>query len=276
MGWYTCRNCKHEFHSGLFNITYCPKCWSKFSQIFGVLKFLGKILIIPVLVLLIMRCAAPDLQKTILSSTAAAIDSTTLYAYSKDAYLESIIRGRQEHSFYTITRNTPYYSSILSGTRLEETEPMGVLPNGVVVELRSIIRRGENVWVPAFFYVQDKPQQAFALFPRNWDDNVRVFNRDERVSSIRAQYENTVKNNFELRQVLPDQEKEFRERYNDYYKIRDIGGDDMFFYAPRADRSRINNIHSYFLNANNLNMVILQADREWKRPDLVINKQEGE
>jgi len=276
---YTCRYCNHSFDTGFLNEKYCkkhcPKCWSKFSQISGVLKSIIKIMIIPGIAMLLLNFASPGIHGKILSSAFAALDTTTLYAYSKDAYLESIIRGRQQQRFFTITKETPCYSSMLSRKELETAKPLGVLPQRVVVELRSIIRRGENVWCPAFFYIKDKPQQAFVLFPRNWEENISVYDKDARVKAIRNNYETLVKKNFALMEVKPENEKDYKEKYNDYYKVRDIG-DKTFFYAPKTDKSQIDNIHSYYLNANSINMVILQTDKEWKRPELVINKTEAE
>jgi len=271
MGWYECRTCKHNYHSGFLNITYCPKCWGKFSQIAHMLKKTFKITIAPFIVLLIVSLSSPFLFGKIITGTAAALDTTTLYVYSKDAYLESIINGQQQQRFFSITKETPYYSSILSGARLENTEPLGVLPTKTVVELRSVIRRGENVWIPVFFYIEDKPQQAFALFSRNWEQSVTPYDWYARVMEINTMYETVVKKNFQLMQVEQKDEKSYREKYNDYYKVKGMRGN-VYFYAPKTDKSRIDNIHSYYLNTNNINMVILQADKEWVRPELVINK----
>jgi len=276
---YICRSCKHEYDTGFLNekccIRHCPKCWGKFSQIRDIISRTFKILILPFVVVLIIRCGSPVTYEKIVTVTAAALDTTTLYAYSKDAYLESIIHGRQEQRFYTISSETPYYSSILSRAKLENAEPLGMLPANVVVELRNVIRKGEDVWIPAFFYIKDKPQQAFALFPRDWEKNVSAYDRYAKVKAIKNNYETMIKKNFELMEVKPANEKDYKEKYNDYFKVRDIG-DGTFFYAPRTDKSKIDTIHSYHLSANNINMVILQADKEWERPELVINKTEAE
>jgi hypothetical protein len=232
-------------------------------------------MILPVIAVVIIRFSLPHLYGRLYKGAAAALDITTLYSYSKDAYLESIILGRQETRYFTITQQTPYYSSILSGKKLENTEPLGVLPEKAAVELRNVIRKGEHVWIPAFFYVGDKPQQAFALFPRDWEDNVSIFDWYSSETAIRTKYETVVKENFELMEVKPEDEEGYKEKYNDYYKVRDIGGQ-TFFYAPRTDKSQIDKIHSYYLNANNINMVILQTDLEWERPELAILKTEAE
>jgi len=275
---YTCRYCKHTFDTGFFNEktckNHCPKCWSKGKQIFSMIGKIIKTLILPAIAVVILHFAFPDLYSKIFSSAAAALDSTTLYAYSKDAYLESIIRGRQQQRFYVISKETPYHSSILSKAELDSAEPLGTLPGKAVVELRSAIRRGENVWVPAFFYIKDKPQQAFVLFPRDWEKNVSVYDWNARIKAIRTTYQTTVKKNFELMEVKPEDEKDYKEKYNDYYKVKDIG-EQTFFYAPKTDKTQIDTIHSYYLNANNINMVILQTDKEWERPELVINKTEA-
>ena len=276
---YTCRYCNHTFDTGFFNEKtckkQCPKCWGKFSQISGVIKKIIKIMILPVIAMVILRFAAPIIYHRVLSNAAAVLDTTTLYAYSKDAYLESVIHGRQQQRFFTITKETPYYSSMLSKTKLETAEPLGKLPARVVVELRGLIRRGENVWVPAFFYVKDKPQQALLLFPRDWEKNISDYDWDARVKTIGAAYEAYVKSNFKLMEVKPENEKEYKEKYNDYFKVKDIGSK-TFFYAPKTDKSKIDNIHTYYMSANNINMVILQTDKEWTRPALVITKPEAE
>jgi hypothetical protein len=231
-------------------------------------------MILPVIAMVILKFASPGIYGRIISSAAAVLDTTTLYTYSKDAYLESIIRGRQQQRYFTITGQTPYYSSMLSKQKLKTAEPLGVLPEKAAVELRGLIRRGENVWVPAFFYIKDKPQQAFLLFPRDWEKNVSAYDWDASVNAIKTEYETLVRKNFSLMEVDPDEEKEYREKYNDYYKVKDIGSN-TFFYAPKTEKSQIDNIHTYYLNANNINMVILQTDKEWVRPEFVIIKPES-
>jgi hypothetical protein len=265
MASYTCRNCNHVFDSGFFNTVYCPKCWKKFSQIGGVIKKILKISIPLVIIFLIFSYAAPNLYKRIISHITAALDSTTLYTYSKDAYLESVIRGRQENRYYLIAAEVPYYSSILSRAKLNAGEPLGALSAKTAVELGTAIRRGAEVWIPVSFYVKDKPQQAFALFPRDWEKMVSVYNWDTEVKKIRETYQTFVKKNFELMEVQPKDEKEYKEKYNDYFKVRDIG-DTTFFYAPRTDKSQIDAVYSYYLNRESVNMVLLQADSTWKRP----------
>jgi len=275
---YTCRYCKHTFNTGFFNEKtckdHCPKCWNKGKQIFIMIGRIIKIMILPVIAVVILRFASPGLYSRIFSNAAAALDSTTLYAYSKDAYVENIIHGRQEQRFYVISEETPYHSSMLAKTEINSAEPLGILPEKAIVELRSVIRRGENVWVPAFFYIKDKPQQAFVLFPRDWEKNVSVYDWNARVKAIKTTYQTLVKNNFKLMEVEPEDEKDYKEKYNDYYKVKDIG-EETFFYAPKTDKSQIDTIHSYYLNVNNINMVILQTDKEWERPELVINKTEA-
>ncbi len=201
------------------------------------------------------------------------MDSTTLYAYSKDAYMESIFRGRQQNRYFVIKKAVPYYSSIISKAKLNSTEPLGELSEKVVVELGSAIRRGEDVWIPVTFYLKEKPQQAFALFPRDWEKNVTVYDWNERVNSIRKTYESTVKRNFQLMEVEQADEKDYKEKYNDYYKVKDIG-ENTFFYAPKTDKSQIDAIHSYYIKRENINMVILQADKTWERTALEIKKTE--
>jgi hypothetical protein len=209
----------------------------------------------------------------VISHTTATLDSTTLYAYSKDAYLESVIRGRQDNRYYLITAEVPYYSSIFSRAKLNTVEPLGVLPAKTAVELGTAIRRGAEVWIPISFYIKDKPQQAFALFPRDWDKMVSVYNWDTEIAKIRETYQTYVKKNFELMEVQPKNEKDYKEKYNDYYKVRDIG-DATYFYAPRTYKSKIDAAYAYYLNRESINMVLLQADSTWKRPVFENNKTE--
>jgi hypothetical protein len=282
MGWYTCRKKEHEYHSGILNRTYCPVCYHRrwqWSDIWGVI---WKLIVVLGIAMTILFFAARPLFQRIVNTTIAVLDSTTLYAYSKDAYVESILRGRQGHGYFLITEDTPFYSSILSRERLEDAEPMGILPDGVIVEFRGIIRRGQDVWMPVFFYVQDKPQQAFALFPRNWEDNAQPVDRNEKIEAIKAEYENFVKTEFkdQIVAVPRDEEKDFKEKFNDFFKINDISEDDFVFYAPLTEKSMIDNIRTYYLNRNNMNMEILQTyiDEEtgvvWKRPEFVIPRTE--
>jgi hypothetical protein len=275
MAWYKCNKCGYEYHSGFFSPKWCkcPKCWSKFSQVFGVIKTVLKLAVPAAILMAILGKVYPPGYANIFSYAAAALDSTTLYAYSKDAYLESIIHGRQTSRYFVIAKAVPYYSSIVSKAALDSAEPLGELAPGVVVELGSVIRKGEDVWIPVSFYLQEKPQQAFALFPRDWEENATVYDWNERVSGIAAAYTSTVKNNFQLMEVAPEDEKAYREKYNDYYKVKDIGSN-TFFYAPKTDKSKIDAIHSYYLNRESINMVILQADTEWERPALEIIKTE--
>jgi DNA-directed RNA polymerase subunit RPC12/RpoP len=272
--WYKCKNCGHEWHGGFFvhsGFAQCPKCWSKFLQVTGVIKKIIKIAILPGIAFVIIFFAFPALLNRISSHGLAALDSTTLYNYSKDAYLESVIRGRQKERFYQISNETPYYTAILSGQKLASTEPLGILPGKVIVELGSVIRKGGNAWLPASFYVQEKPQQAFALFPRDWEAEVAVYDWNTTVENIKKIYVSTITKNFELMEVEPVNEKDYKEKYNDYYKVREIG-DGTFFYAPKTDKNQIDAIYSYYLSMNNKRMVILQTDKEWERPALEIKK----
>jgi len=244
-----------------------------FLQIFGIIK---KLVILGVIVagsMYLFRLASPGLYAIIKGRALSVLDSTTLYAYSKDTYLESIIHGHRNINLYTITKETPYYISMMPKDKLENTGPLGVLPPNVVVELRDVIRKGENVWSPAFFFLGEKPQHVYALFPREWEQNVKIFDNEKTIASFKAEYETFVKKNFQLMEVKVEDEKEYKEKYNDYYMIRGIKGDNHF-YAPRTDRSKINKAYSYFLNQNNINMVMLQTDKEWARPALVLGTTE--
>jgi hypothetical protein len=274
--WYKCNTCGHEWHGGFFvhsGYAQCPKCWSKFSQVTGIIKKIIKIAILPGIAFAIIYFAYQPLINKIKSHSLAALDSTTLYNYSKDAYLESVIRGRKKERFFEISNETPYYASILSGKKLADAEPLGVLPKKTIVELGSVIRKGGEVWIPASFYVKDKPQQAFALFPRDWEAEVSVFDWDTTIENIKKIYVSTIKKNFELMEVEPVNEKDYKEKYNDYYKVREIG-DETFFYAPKTDKHQIDAIYSYYLSMNNKRMAILQADKEWERPVFEIKKTE--
>jgi len=273
MASYTCPYCNHVFDSGFFKTTRCPKCWSKFSQIGGVIKTIIKAAVPIAVVMIIVKCASPAGYTKIVSHTTAVLDSTTLYAYSKDAYLESVIRGRQKNRHYLLAAEIPYYPSILSRAKLNTVEPLGILPAKTAVELGTAVRRGAEVWLPVSFYIKDKPQQAFALFPRDWEKTVSVYDWDAEVKKLREAYQISVQKNFELMEVQPKDEKDYKEKYNDYYKVRDIG-DKTFFYAPRTDKSRIDAVYSYYLNRESINMVLLQADSTWKRPAYEYNKTE--
>jgi len=127
----TCRYCNHTFNTGFFNKNtwkkQCPKCWNKGKQIFSMIGRIIKIMILPVIAVVILYFASPGLYGRIFSRAAAALDSTTLYAYSKDAYVENIIHGRQEQRFYVISKETPYHSSMLAKTEINSTKPLGIL-----------------------------------------------------------------------------------------------------------------------------------------------------
>jgi|GEM_PF-3553150 len=277
MEWLKCRTCGHTFNSGFLKINYCPKCWRWYTQIGGIIKKLIILGIVAAVVMTILKYAAPGIRDKVTNTTLAAVDTTMLFSYSKDAYLESIIRGRLEDRFWTIHRTErPYYTSILPRARVEDAEPLGKLPAGVVVELRSAIRRGEHVWIPASFYAGEKLLHAFVLFPRDWEETVRVFDMEPRIAAIKTQYERFVRNNFKLMEVKPADEKEYIEKYNDYFKVKEIMRGENYFYAPKTDKAHIDKAYAYFLNPNNINMVILQTDKEWKRPDLVLTPAEEE
>jgi len=274
MKWYTCSSCKHQFNSGFSRIKFCPKCWKKSTQIGKVIKRVILFTIFVIGPIIALTHFLPKIGNRIVTTSYAALDTTMLFGYSKDAYLESIIRGRLEEKYYTIRSEKKYYTSMLPHARVETTEPAGTIPANVVVELQSVIRRGEHVWVPASFYTGEKLQHAFILFPRDWEDTVRVFDWDKRVAAIKEQYERTIRRNFELKEVKPADEKEFQERYNDYFKVKEIMKGDNYFYAPKKDKYFIDKTYSYYLNPKNISMVILQTDKQWVRPELVITQAE--
>jgi len=257
----------------------------------------------------ILHCAAPELNKQITTSTVAALDTTMLFGFSKDAYLESIIRGRLEDKYYTIRQERPFYTSIIPHAKIEVTEPMGTIPANKVVELRSEIRRGEHVWIPASFYVGEKMQHAFVRFPREWNNLATKYDWDKRVEGLEADYENYIVINFKdiLKAVNPDDEKEVQDKYNDYYRVKDVsisgqklvdftaGGvrhrnliprdindkniardKEYYLYAPKTEKKLLDSVWTYFLHPNNINMVIMQTDNEWKREEFNIKKSEEE
>jgi len=272
-----------------------------------VLKKVGIVVITAGIVLGIMHCAVPEIRQKVTDTAIAAVDPTMLYAFSKDAYLESIIRGRLEDKYYTIRQERPYYTSMIPHARVETTEPRGFIPANKVIELRSEIRRGEHVWIPASFYVGEKLQHAFVRFPRDWESAVNKYDWDKRVEEIKTGYENFVLVSFKdiLKAVRPEDEKDIQDRYNDYYRVKEIevkgsklldltvGGvrhrnliprditdkavvrdGDYYLYAPKTEKKLLDNVWTYFLNPNNINMVIKQTDNEWKRPEFDLGKAE--
>ena len=281
MAWYKCSSCGHTFNSGFFKNYSCTKCYGFALGLGGLIK---KVIITAAIiagVMFILNKAIPSIGEKATTTTLAALDTTMLFSYSKDAYLESLIRGRLDNKFYTIYRTErPYYSAILAHSRVETAEPVGVLPAGAVVELRSAVRRGEHVWIPASFYVGEKLKHAFVLFPREWEEAVRVFEWDPAVLKIKAEYEKVIRANFKLMEVKASEEKEYQEKYNDYFKVREIvrevKDEKIYFYAPKTDKAKIDKVYAYYLNPNNISMVIMQTDKEWQRPALVIHEPEEE
>jgi hypothetical protein len=260
----------------LFVEKWCPKCRGPVSQTFRFIKGLIKFLIIPVIVIAIMTCAAPSLSERIMYGTVSAVDITTLYAYSKDAYFESIIHGGKGLQYYTTKAELPYYSSIVSHEQLEGKEPLGILPKGVLVQLRSEIRRGGDVWIPAFFYVQEKPYQAFVLFPRDWEANVTLFEGwDDKVTGIKGVYTKYIDTHFEVLKWTEAEERANKEKYNDYFKVKGIGPAQVY-YAPKTDKAQIDRIYAYYMNPNSISMVLLQTDKEWVRPEFSLNNKTEE
>ena len=274
MKWYTCGTCNHQFNSGFSRIKYCPKCWKKSTQIGKVFKRVILFAIFVVGPIIALVHFIPDIGNRVKTTSYAALDTRMLFGYSKDAYLESIIRGRLTENYYTTRSEKKYYTSILPHARVETTEPAGTIPANVVVDLQSVIRRGEHVWIPASFYKGEKIHHAFILFPRDWEDTVRTFDKEKRVTAIKEQYERTIRRNFELKEVKPADETDFQERYNDYFKVREIMKGENCFYAPKKDKYLIDKAYSYFLNPKNIDMVILQTDKEWVRPELDLTRAE--
>jgi hypothetical protein len=277
MAWYKCNKCGYEYNSGFTspNFCKCPKCWEFTDQVSAIAKPLGKAAIPVIIFLVVYLIASPTGFEKMISYPAAVLDSTTLYAYSKEAYLESVIHGRRMERFFVINKTVPYYSSIVPKEKLISTRPLGEFQEKVIVELGSVIRKGEDAWIPVTFYLKEKPQQAFALFPRNWEETVTVYNWYDRVKAIRAEYETTVKENFELTEVTRKESTEFREKHNDYFRIDEMGYD-TFFYAPKTQKAKLDAVYAYYLNSENINMVILQADTTWERPALELVKKTEE
>ena len=281
MAWYKCSRCGHMFNSGFFKNYSCTKCYGFTLGLGGLIKTVVITAAIIAGVMFILNKAIPPIGEKVNTTALAALDTTMLFSYSKDAYLEGLIRGRLDNKFYTIQKTErPYYTAMLANARVESAEPVGVLPAGVVVELRSAVRRGEHVWIPASFYVGKKLEHAFVLFPREWEEAVSVFEWDPAVLKIKAEYEKVIRANFKLMEVKASEEKEYQEKYNDYFKVREIvrevKEEKIFFYAPKTDKAKIDKVYAYYLNPGNISMVIMQTDKGWERPALVINEPEGE
>jgi len=138
-----------------------------------------RVIIITVLAVIvplgIIYYVSPDLGSTVAASAFSAVNTTTLYKYSKDVYLDSIIHGSVRVFDYKTSKETPYYSAIITKDKLEETEPAGVLPVDSNIELRSYFAMNnkeedeeeeENIWTQIFFLnEEEKPQYAYVLLP---------------------------------------------------------------------------------------------------------------
>jgi len=149
-----------------------------FKGIFFVFAFLFTVKILRIIVisvlavfvpLIVMGAVSPDLGEAAANTALSAVNSTTLYKYSKDVYLDSIIHGSVRVADYTVADETPYFSSVVSRDKLENAEPLGVLPAKTDIELRRLYSENkeeeEDAWVEVFFTNEDKPQYAYILLP---------------------------------------------------------------------------------------------------------------
>jgi len=152
--------------------------WGLLKIIFGSFIFLFSAKIVRVIVITVLAVivpltiiyyVSPDLGGAVAASALSAANTTTLYKYSKDVYLDSIIHGSVRVFDYKTSKETPYFSAIITKDKLEETEPVGVLPVNSEIELRSYFAMNdedEEIWTQVFFLnEEEKPQYAYALLP---------------------------------------------------------------------------------------------------------------
>ena len=162
-------------------------------KIIRVITITALIIFVP---LIIMYFVSPGLGETASYIALSAVNSTNLYNYSKDIYLDSIIHGNLRVFDYTTQREMPYYSLVVPVDKLEDTEPLGYLPVNSDVVFRSVFETkkknkkinkeendeetgevkeigedketGEdekNVWVEVLFYDEEKPQYGYVPLP---------------------------------------------------------------------------------------------------------------
>jgi len=178
--------------------------------VFAAVKFLFRAKVVRVIIIIsliifvpifIMDSVSPGLGQRAAAHAFSAVYSANLYNYSKDIYKDSIIRGYLRVTDYTAINETPYYSTVISHDKLDDKEPLGVLPAESVVELRNIytIKRinknnsadnndAENTentesltieaqtsdadiydaWGEVFFHTENKPQFAYILLPETF------------------------------------------------------------------------------------------------------------
>ncbi|MDR3199983.1 MAG: hypothetical protein LBT68_00870 [Spirochaetales bacterium] len=274
MAWMECPKCKHQFDSGFFYNRWCPKCRGAWGWIKWIIGKCFKIGIPLGIAGVIMVFAAPELLGKGIVSAAAALDSRVLYTYGKEAYLNGVTGGAVLLP-YSLTAKCSYYKIIVSGDDLKE-KALGTLEKGQVVQLGAAIRRNENVFIPAQFYLEDKAQQVFLLFPRHWEDGVKSFDWDAAVKKIQDAYIKAVKSGFKLMEVKTGDKKFKEEEYPDYYEINEFATEKSRFYAKKNDKPDIEKIYAYYLGGSNPGMVITQAAKDWKRPALELGEKEKE
>jgi len=164
--------------------------WWVLKSIFFIFFFLFttkilRVLVIAILVvgvsLGVLYAVSQDLSERVVYSAVSAVNITNLYNYSKDVYLDSIIYGSLRVFDYKVPKETPYFSAIVSLDKLEDTEPLGILPVDLEVELRSAfavsrinkeddeenntIEEMEIVWIETLFYEEEKPRYAYIILP---------------------------------------------------------------------------------------------------------------
>jgi len=90
---YKCSSCKFEFNTGFLHLTYCPKCFGSFRQTLGILKVLAYFIIPIIVIMVILKFALPSAYQHIMGVILSVLDISTLFAGSKDAYLDSVLSG---------------------------------------------------------------------------------------------------------------------------------------------------------------------------------------
>ncbi len=264
---WTCPNCDSDFDGGFFNNRQCPECVNWFTRfVVRLVQFLKIGIPAGVVLLLIFFFNGGGFSR-IISTAGNVIDIRTFYIYGHEAYSSSIVKG-ESRATYTLTAERPFFTKITGSDMIKTTVPVMSVPRGTVVILGGVIRRGGDVWAPAEFYSGETPVRGFILMPRHWEDSVTVFNMENAIDAFEKTYREYVIKNFALKKVTDAQRRKFEEENPEYFRLKDIEEKKAGYYAKKSDKNGIDKVYSYYLDKSNINMMILQSDRGYKRPPL--------
>jgi hypothetical protein len=219
----------------------------------------------------------PGFFRAVIFGPIVAVDSRDFFAYGYGPYLAGIANGKINVDFegyYALQKETPLYALPAKPKSVARKTPKAMMPAKQVVSIDSVFRDGNDSWASVKYYEGAKAQKGFLLLPRNAKSALITYDAEQKRRQARAAYLAYVKKNFKL--------VDFEKR-NDLDKVlfdslgvfllEDLEKGENRYAAYWADRPSVDAVHDWYLDPENIAMDVLQHDKGFKRPAMVLERE---